>query len=49
MVGKGVTVDVAVPSCVSVDAGVALAGSPQAASINIKTSIRLVERASWFM
>jgi len=32
-----------------VEAGVALAESPQAASINIKTSIRLVMRASWFM
>jgi hypothetical protein len=48
-VGDGVTVDVAVAYGVDVDVGVALAGSPQAASINIKTSIRLVVRASWFM
>jgi len=52
-VGDGAGVDVAVAiaitSGVDVEAGVALAGSPQAASINIKTSIRLVVRASWFM
>ena len=52
IVGEGVTVDVAVPSGVGVDVGlsvgVGLAGRLQAASINIKTSIRLVLRVSWF-
>jgi hypothetical protein len=52
-VGEGATVDVAVAiaitSGVDVDVGVALAGRLQAMSINIKTSIRLIVRASWFM
>jgi hypothetical protein len=54
-VGDGVMVDVAVTFGVEVDVdvgvdvGVALAGRLQAASINIKTGIRLVVRGSRFM